>query len=399
MKRQHQQTTVNVSQEREKEQLLIRMTQLLDRHDIKHALNDEEKRLQQWISDETERCNKNNMTRTEAYLSFYKRNPEIHWSYLAHLVSRNGGWKMTDLKGDLLSRLLSEQEINDFFLMLERCNWLIFYDVFPQLLIYEYSKKNNRPFFHLLHSFNTSVFMQAVWPLFFKKRISPLAHIASKQLTYALIVNEQQFIEKRVIEHPYFQKNVLQNSKFKAQSWLHYNHICFPYEPIDSDKGDGVYDSSFLPYRLAGTIVEQFGDLPSRIEVGKHLYAILFETKEVSESIWQWANQSDHTGSRSDYWPQLFSAERPRAKNEYSFKLRNGQLHNVDKPLFSPKLEEAWRNQDHSIPDVVDWCHHDTLYLIDELYNEISPYPFDITDEELSMLNKMELSIVGKQKL
>lgn len=45
------------------------------------------------------------------------------------MVSRNGGWNMTDLKGELLSHLLSESEQNDFFQFLERGNWLIFQDV------------------------------------------------------------------------------------------------------------------------------------------------------------------------------------------------------------------------------------------------------------------------------
>lgn len=45
-----------------------------------------------------------------AYYDYYLRYPEIHWAFLGHMVSRNGGWNMTDLKGDLLSRLLSEKE-------------------------------------------------------------------------------------------------------------------------------------------------------------------------------------------------------------------------------------------------------------------------------------------------
>lgn len=62
----------------------------------------EEKRLVQQITARTKEKNENNVTRTAAYLDFYKRHPEIHWAFLGHMVSRNGGWNMTDLKGELL---------------------------------------------------------------------------------------------------------------------------------------------------------------------------------------------------------------------------------------------------------------------------------------------------------
>lgn len=58
----------------------------------------------------TNTLNANNVTRTAAYLNFYIRHPDIHWALLGHMVSRNGGWHMTDLKGDLLTRLISEKE-------------------------------------------------------------------------------------------------------------------------------------------------------------------------------------------------------------------------------------------------------------------------------------------------
>ncbi len=62
-------------------------------------------RLRTDISQETSRHNRNNLTRTEAYRRIYSETPELHWALLAHLVSRNGGWNMTDLCGDLGSSL------------------------------------------------------------------------------------------------------------------------------------------------------------------------------------------------------------------------------------------------------------------------------------------------------
>ena len=52
----------------------------------------------------------NNITRTKAYFDIYQKYPEIHWAFLGHMVSRNGGWNMTDLKGDFLTRLLTKKK-------------------------------------------------------------------------------------------------------------------------------------------------------------------------------------------------------------------------------------------------------------------------------------------------
>jgi hypothetical protein len=49
--------------------------------------------------------NRNNLTRTKAYLDFYREHPELEWAFLAHMVSRNSGWNMTDLHGEWLPRL------------------------------------------------------------------------------------------------------------------------------------------------------------------------------------------------------------------------------------------------------------------------------------------------------
>lgn len=141
------------------------------------------------IVEQTRLLNKNNITRTNAYLDFYLRHPEIHWAFLGHMVSRNGGWNMTDLKGSLLSKLLTNKEATSFFTFLERGNWLIFQDAYPQFLVYEESKMKGQNLFHLLPHFHVSKFMVAVWNQFWQdKDPYPLA--------IALIVNEQNYLEK-----------------------------------------------------------------------------------------------------------------------------------------------------------------------------------------------------------
>lgn len=110
-------------------------------------LSSEEQKLIQRINIQTSLLNKNNVTRTKAYLDFYQAHPEIHWAFLGHMVSRNGGWNMTDLRGDLLSGLLTKNEKKSYFAFLERGNWLIFQDAYPQFLLYEESlARKNRCF-------------------------------------------------------------------------------------------------------------------------------------------------------------------------------------------------------------------------------------------------------------
>lgn len=124
-----------------------------------------------------------------AYFDFYQKHPEIHWAFLGHMVSRNGGWNMTDLKGDLLTRLLTNKERDAYFTFLERGNWLIFQDAYPQFLLYGESLKRNKPLFYLLPALDISSFMESVWNYFWKRRDSYI-------LTIALVINEQNYLEK-----------------------------------------------------------------------------------------------------------------------------------------------------------------------------------------------------------
>ena len=87
------------------------------------------------IIHETNKKNIDNVSRTEAYLTYFKKNSDIIWSFLASMVSRNGGWNMCDLEGPIFPHLLAEKVRKQLFLTYERANWLIFHDVFPQLLL------------------------------------------------------------------------------------------------------------------------------------------------------------------------------------------------------------------------------------------------------------------------
>ncbi|WP_216829300.1 DUF2515 domain-containing protein [Alkalihalobacterium elongatum] len=319
------------------------------------------------IKNRTSELNKNNITRTKAYLEFFKKHPEVHWALLAHLVSRNGGWNMTDLKGSLLRNFLSQKQQKDFFMFLERANSLIFHDAYPQLLLYEKGKQLNKNFFHLLPHFNVSLFMQPVWELFISEENSQF-------LTISLIINEQQYIEKRVIQNTFFQENVLNTLLFQAQEFLQFTQVLFPFH----------YQNDNI--RLAGFSVHHFSDISERIEIGKRLYSILFGIDNLSKDITFFANSIKHTGSRSDFWPHVFSKEDIIGRS-----LSNVICTTKEAGIYSPPLLTAWNNVEHSFLDDSDWYKYNPKIL--KYFAAITtPTHFDITHEYCLKLQKMQVA-------
>jgi hypothetical protein len=335
----------------------------------------EEIHLVEKIKMKTDDLNRDNITRTKAYLEFYQKFPDIHWAFLAHMVSRNGGWNMTDLKGDLLSDLLDKQTKLDFFSFLERANWLIFQDAFPQLLLYEESVKRNQGLFYLLPMFNISYFMEVIWNNYWKQKDAYL-------LTSALITNEQNYIEQRIMNKKEYQEKVLETFEFKLQELLSLNHILFPYE-AKGEKG------------LVGLTINQFSSLEERILFGKRLYSLLFDEK-ILPTVKAWAVNQPHSGSRKDYWPTLFNDIKeyapgsPNKKRLYQCKLSKGVAR-----FYSPRLEFAWKDVLHELAEAEDWYKDWKIvrYLLkeDEIVNG------KITDEYCETLESLELASLAKK--
>ena len=296
--------------------------------DLKDILKDKtplivtqmEKEIISTIKYKTELANKNNITRTNAYLSFYLEYPEIHWAFLAHMVSRNGGYNMTDLKNSTLSSILSPTQQVSLFQFLERANSLIFHDAYPQLLLYKKSIEDNISYFHLLPLFSVSTFMTPIWSFFFQNKLS------STFLTFALITNEQQYVEKHLMTLNHTKQAIFQTFMYMIQEVMGFTHVVFPYKKY-----------TFLrKYSLSGIEVHNFQSVQTRINIGKKLYHILF-SKQAYSSIFDFANKHVHTGSRSDYWPHEYTSN-----------------HNQSK-LFSPSLILAWGNVIHRFPTYHDW--------------------------------------------
>lgn len=320
----------------------------------------EEKDLIHSIQSRVNEKNGSNILRTEGYHRFHSRFPEVHWALLAHLVSRNGGYSMTDLKSSYIGPLLNEKEKTLFFQLLERINASIFLDAYPQLLLYEESRKRDRSLFHLLPAFRVSAFMGPVWNYFFHSG-------DSKLLTMALITNEQSLIEENILSKP-ASAAVLDTFKFMMQEKWGLTSILFPFKKRKYQKH----------YSVTGLTVSGFQSLQERIRTGKKLYHLLYSSRLVHESILAFCSMHHHTASRSDYWPHLYSA------SDHAFK------------LVSPVLEDSWPVIPQPKPYLSDWFLKNGLPKGFELPEQAKMQ--ELTDKILSDALKLApISAVGKK--
>lgn len=336
-------------------------------------LSVEECRLLEHIRKETGKWNRNNITRTMAYLHLYHRMPEMQWALLAHLVSRNAGWHMTDLKGDWCSRLITPESARECFRFMERANWLIFQDAYPQLLLYEYSKHNKRNSFHLLPFLHVSSFMQVVWNDYWENR-------NRQQLAIALIINEQHYIEQRVISKESYSAPVIQDIKFYLEDWLDLNMILFPC----------LKETNKIV--LYGKQVDSFPDLWIRIELGKALYSLLF-SPSILPGVVHWCDQCTHTGSRHDYWPDFFN---PHAFQNLKKVYRPRFAHAEAQCVYSPFLVDVWPDQTHEKAIIKDWFHDpEVADLLHPLKSDLS----DVEQEYRQLIERLEVLVQAKQMI
>ncbi|MFZ3578135.1 DUF2515 family protein [Virgibacillus sp. DJP39] len=230
-----------------------------------------------YIIKQTKKHNFDNITRTHAYQNFYFRYQEINWAFLASIVSRNAGWNMTDLNLAPFKKLLGEKERNRLFMTYERANWLIFSDVYPQLLTYQLSCKLSKPMFHLLPYLRVSSYMEKEWNEFWIDQ-------DKNRLMTALIINEQNVIHEPVLKQSFFKAHVFNDLPYHLQNMLYMNAVMLP--------------SKTLP--LYGAYVHSFTNLSKRIALGKHLASIIFSPAHYSGLV-NFVQLQCHSGSRWDY--------------------------------------------------------------------------------------------------
>lgn len=342
---------------------------------VSKKLTFSEQELLNYINRMTQEHNLNNVTRTKTYLEFYLRHPKIHWAFLGHMVSRNGGWNMTDLRGEFLTKLLSRKEQESFFHFLERGNWLIFQDIYPQFLLYDESLKQNRPMFYLLPQLNISMFMETVWNYFWRVQDAYI-------LCIALVINEQSYLEQRVVQNPHYQKEIFNKIEFHLQNWLPINQIVFPSE------GNHV----------KGQTLQQFQSLQERILLGKRLYAVLFKNTDFHKQALDWAKCHPHTGSRKDYWPHLFNDVNEGIPGiTYPLRLKSCHLRKGGRRIYSPKLEHAWKNVSQLEAEPGDWFRD--IRVVDYLEDDLEMVGGEIKNEYCKTLELLEVATHAKKTI
>lgn len=344
------------------------------------CLSENDKQCIHLIREQTRQLNQNNVTRTQAYFQFYLQHPEIHWALLGHMVSRNVGWNMTDLKGELLTKLLPERDQEAFFSFLERGSWLIFQDVFPQLLVYELSVRGRQEMFHLLPFFYTSTFMETMWRYFWHSG-------DSYTLAIALVINEQSYLEKRLIQNNHFKKTVTDTVSFKMYDFLRLNNILFPY--YEREKREKT--------SLAGATSRHFTSLHERILFGKELYSLLFQREKILAGVLKWAHERPHTGSRKDYWPDLFNdVNESFPRSLYKRRVKNCVLRKGAELLYSPPLKYAWPNTPHEDAKGGDWF--EDWHVLDYIHKEVN-FNGEILNHYCKTLETIELAVMAKEAL
>ncbi|MCE5171512.1 DUF2515 domain-containing protein [Paenibacillus profundus] len=301
------------------------------------SLTTEESMLLRHIRNSVRMANRNNVTRTAAYGRIYKSYPELHWAFLAHMVSRNGGWNMTDLQGEWLPRIMSANHRLWAYRLLERSNALIFHDAYPQLLLYAASRREGKSLFHLLPTLDISAFMTPFWESFWVQPNSSL-------LTTALIVNEQNVIEGRVVQHPDYREHVINKWDFRLHGWMQMNQVIFPLGVPSLKEHEAV--------PLVGLTLEDFSDVNERIFFGRKLYALLFHTPEIYGGALRYMRAVPHTGSRSDYWPHIFTKK--AAVPEH---VRLPSAHRA----YSPSLTDVWQDEPYTPIEPGDWFIDDRM--------------------------------------
>lgn len=297
------------------------------------------------IHHETNIYNIDNITRTSAYEKYYFRHPEIKWAFLAGMVSRNAGWNMTDLEGNWFRKALNSEKRNLLFMTYERANWTIFQDAYPQLLIYEYSKRYKKPLFYLLPHFSVSKFMVEEWEYFWK-------HQSVERLMTSLIINEQNVIQQPVIKQKIYKQHVFHSTPYKLQDLFHFSTVIFPN----------------LQGKLYGFSVYNFQNLTNRIDLGKRLGWLLFHAG-LYQQFEAFAKTVPHTGSRYDYekyFPEKRRRETPLLRMAYP--IVSHTLDGKRKDWFHGQNIKKWVKE-KKIPqnyEVTDWFKHkqDQLHLL-----------------------------------
>lgn len=234
--------------------------------------------------------------------------------------------------------------------------------------------------------------MTPFWERFWMDRSSSL-------LTVALIINEQNYIEGRVVRHPYFRQNVLKHPSLRLYEMSRLNQVIFPLG--SSNCRHDLFKESILPLRpLTGITMNHFADPSARIKAGKTLYAMLFGYDAVYQGVLQFVHCSPHLGSREEYWPALFTCRRKDAldaPNESTELLQWEWLPEGNR-LYSPRLGQVWRDTEYEPIPRYDWFFQEPT-MLRHLTKPVRPFLFDMTHAHRSGLERTSMAHDGREWL
>lgn len=279
-------------------------------------------------------ANQNNIFRTFYYQEYWKDHPEVPWALLAHLVSRNAGYQMSDadrFQRQILLKTydptviygrLGTKHLEAFFAFLETGNFLIFRDVCPALEAYKFAKQfpeHSDELFNMLSSaFDVDLFMVDSWKNFYQTArnnnwssewtnawmATSEAQTDIQQHTFALIVNEQNQIHDRIILNNAYLSNFNLfywdsiNELLELATNQGWTKLCFP---IAKGLGDPNPDHVLI------YSVGDFRKIEERIQTGRDLFVGLFSSLNQRNLIATWAMHQFHSGSRRDYNKENYS--------------------------------------------------------------------------------------------
>jgi hypothetical protein len=238
--------------------------------------------LATWLA-ELDARNLDNVSRTQSYLELYtytrEHGPELPWLLMAHLVSRNAGYTMTDL-----ARALDDERtpregpiregIFNFMAMFERANYLIFYDAWFHVLHHLLGRSAELPVGRV------PAFVREAWSRYEAAASRGVDAALERALVLDLVHNEQHFIERRVVHNP----------RFLAGMQL-----------LTMMEASGREKPLVFPVDGPPICVGKFADLARRIATGAIIFDQILADRSQRDAAWAWAIQHPHTGARAVY--------------------------------------------------------------------------------------------------
>lgn len=228
--------------------------------------------LARWL-DELDERNRDNVARTDSYLELYAwtrdAGRELPWVLMAHLVSRNAGYLMSDLARQLDGKMGADAALaaamHNLFALLERANFVIFADAWHHVLRFLLGAPLEAP--------RVPRFMIDAWA----------RHAAApgdeRTIVLDLVHNEQHMIEHRAVHHPALEqgRRLFEVIELSGRE----KPLIFPADDAPAIK------------------VSRFSECARRIEAGRQIFDDVVADRDRRDRMFTWALAHPHTGDRA----------------------------------------------------------------------------------------------------